>query len=701
MKKRYWGALALMALGVVAYGAGVRVAPLLPTKLDTAAITQTAKTYNALVERDKFGVPHISGPRDADVAFGLGYAHSEDDFATIVDAIVTTRGRAAESKGKDAAVGDYLVQLFRIWPTVDANYDSKITPAARAVMQGYADGVNLYAAQNRDKVPKGIFPLSGRDVSAGTMFRSPFFYGLDGILKHINEKKPKPDTGPPKGSNGIAIAPSRSDDGATRLLVNSHQPYEGMVAWYEAKLESGEGWHVAGGFFPGSPFMLHGHNANLGWASTVNKPDLADIYELTVDPKKPGQYQLDGEWKAFEKTVATFRVKVLGPIQWTVKRDVLWSVHGPVFETDHGTFALSYAGQGEVRQPNQYMAMNKATDLASWRAAMAIQALPSINFIYGDDKGNIGYLHNGQFPVRKDGVEWAGTLPGNRRDLVWGARVPFERLPQVWNPQSGFVFNSNNNPLIATAAADNMKPDSFAPHLGMQTNMTNRSLRTLETYALDTTITAAEFDAYKYDLSYSDQSILAGLIKEALTYDATGNPDLAAAQAILRSWNRSTDIANRGAALAVLMGEPIGRANEMGEPLPPLRPALDEAIIHLKTHFGRLDPTWGEVNRLIRGKVNVPIAGGPDVYRAVYAKKQEDGTLKANGGDTFIMFVTWDKNGGLSSRSIHQYGSATMDATSPHYADQAVMFANMQTKPVVFNRVDMAGQIHRSYRPGG
>jgi acyl-homoserine-lactone acylase len=66
---------------------------------------------------------------------------------------------------------------------------------------------------------------------------------------------------------------------------------------------------------------------------------------------------------------------------WTVKRDVLWSVHGPVFETDHGTFALSYAGQGEVRQPNQYMAMNKATDLTSWRAAMAIQALPSINFI--------------------------------------------------------------------------------------------------------------------------------------------------------------------------------------------------------------------------------------------------------------------------------------------------------------------------------
>ena len=700
MKKRYWAGLVLVGIVVTAYVAGVRLAPLLPTKLDSAAITQTAKTYNALVERDKFGVPHISGPRDADVAFGLGYAHSEDDFATIVDAIVTTRGQAAETKGKDAAVGDYLVQLLRVWKTVDAGYETQITPAARAVMQGYADGVNLYAAQHPAKVPAGIFPLSGRDVSAGTVFRSPFFYGLDGVFKHITTKAPPPETGPPKGSNGIAVAPSRSADGATRLLVNSHQPYEGMVAWYEAVLDSGEGWHVAGGFFPGSPFMLHGHNATLGWASTVNKPDLADVYKLTLDTAKPGQYLMDGEWKPFQKSVATFRVKIFGPILWTVKRPVLWSVHGPVFETDHGTFAVSYAGQGEVRQPNQYMAMNKATDLASWRAAMALQALPSINFIYADAKGNIGYLSNGQFPIRKDGVDWAGTLPGDRSDLLWTVRVPFARLPQVWNPTSGFVFNSNNNPLIATGTTDNIKAADVPPHLGLQTNMTNRALRVLETYAVDTSITAAEFEAYKYDLAFSDKSILAGLVTEALSYDASGSADLVEAQAILRKWDRRTDIANRGAALAVLMGEPIGRAAEMGEPLPPLRPALNAAISFLKTHYGRLDPTWGEVNRLIRGKVNVPIPGGPDVYRAVYAEKQANGTLKANGGDTFIMFVTWDKDGGLSSRSIHQYGSATLDATSPHYADQAVMFANMQTKPVLFNRTDLNGQIERSYRPG-
>jgi acyl-homoserine-lactone acylase len=55
-------------------------------------------------------------------------------------------------------------------------------------------------------------------------------------------------------------------------------------------LDSGEGWHVAGGFFPGSPFMLHGHNQHLGWANTVNGPDLVDVYKLVINPANPNQY---------------------------------------------------------------------------------------------------------------------------------------------------------------------------------------------------------------------------------------------------------------------------------------------------------------------------------------------------------------------------------------------------------------------------
>ncbi|MET0272603.1 MAG: penicillin acylase family protein, partial [Phenylobacterium sp.] len=120
----------------------------------------------------------------------------------------------------------------------------------------------------------------------------------------------------------------------------------------------------------------------------------------------------------------------------------------------------------------------------------------------------------------------------------------------------------------------------------------------------------------------------------------------------------------------------------------------------LKKAYGRVDPEWGEVNRLRRGTMDLPVDGGPDVYRAIYGKLDPDGRLHAVNGDCYLMFIEWDRNGKLTSRSIHQFGSATLDTTSRHYADQAPLFAAHQTKPVLFTEAELAGNISRAYRPG-
>jgi len=472
------------------------------------------------------------------------------------------------------------------------------------------------------------------------------------------------------------------------------------VAWYEAVLESGEGWHVAGGFFPGSPFMLHGHNEHLGWACTVNEPDLANVYKLTINPANANQYLLDGKWRDFEKSDAKIRVKIWGPLIWTVHRDVLWAEQGPVLKTDRGVFAVRYAGMNEMRQPLQYFRMDKARTADEWRAAMAVQALPSLNFTYADEKGNIGYVYNGLFPARKEGVDWKGELPGDRTDLIWRSYLPFEKTPQLWNPAAGFVFNSNNTPFRATAPADDMKPQDYSATLGIQTNMTNRAWRALETYGADTHITAETFRAYKYDLTYSARSDVARLVAEFLALDAGGDAEVRAAQEILRHWDRRTEVGNRGAALAVLTCQPVLMARMEGRTPPRTIDALRKAIATLKTHFGRLDPEWGAVNRFRRGKVDLPIDGGPDIYRAVYGEPQADGTLTAADGDTLIVFVTWDKAGKLSSESIHQFGSATTDEQSPHYADQSPLFVAMKTKPVLFWQEQLVGHMEADYRLG-
>jgi penicillin amidase/acyl-homoserine-lactone acylase len=701
-----------------------------PASPDTATLIAKAQQYNVRIKRDTFGVPHVIGRRDADVAFGLGFAHSEDDFQTLQQVALATRGQLAAVEGRKAAVADYLVHLLRVWETVNAKYEVDLPADVRQVLEAYADGVNYYAALHPDKVIRGLLPLSGKDIAAGFVFKTPFFYGLDKVLLKLNSPESHhtntaslslskygtdafeiTDEAIPVGSNGVAVSPSRSADGATRLLVNSHQPYAGPVSWYEAVLESGEGWHVAGGFFPGSPFMLHGHNEHLGWANTVNEPDLIDVYRLTINPANPNQYRLDGQWRDFERKDAKLRVKIWGPIIWPVHREVLYAAQGPVLRTDHGVFAIRYAGIDNVRQPLEYYRLNKAANLAEWRAALTLQAIPSLNFVYADEKANIGYVYNGLFPVRREenGLDWQGVLPGDRADLIWHSYLPFEKIPQIWNPPGGLVFNSNNTPFHAADPGDDVKPQDFSSTLGIQNNMTNRAWRAIETFGADTHITAETFRAYKFDLNYSEHSDVAELVDEAVTLDPGKDADseeIRQAQQILKRWDHRTNVSNRSAALAILMGEPVLRARieVQGKPQPPsqtqIMAGLRDAVHTLKSHFGRLDPEWGQVNRLRRGKVDMAIDGGPDIYRAVYALKQPDGTLTAAGGDTFIMFVTWDKAGRLLSESIHQFGSATLDQDSRHYADQSPLFVAMKTKPVLFTQEQLQGNIEAEYQPG-
>lgn len=688
-------ALALLGLlvGVTASlaGYGYFTAPRAP---DLKPLIAKAKDYDVRIRRDRFGVPHILGRTDNDAAFGLAFAQAEDDFDTLQEVVLATRGQAAASNGTKGLGTDYVVRLLDVWGIVGRDYEAKLPADVKGLMQAYADGANLYAAQHPDKVKPGLLPLTARDIAAGFVFKTPFFYGLDETLKDLRSAKPDKT---PLGSNGVAVAPRRSADGATRLLVNSHQPYAGPVAWYEAVVESGQGWHVAGGFFPGSPFMLHGHNAHLGWANTVDSPDLIDVYKLVVNDK--GQYRLDGRWVEFAKRRTVIKVKLWGPFSVPVPMTMLNSAQGPVMKTKAGYFAIRYAGMGEVRQPLQYWRLNKAQNIDEWKAAMGLQALPSINYLYADEKGNIGYVYNGLFPERKPGVDWKGTLPGDRSDLIWTRYLPFDRVPQIWNPAGGLVFNANNTPFAATAGDDGLKPADFPDWMGIQTNMTNRSYREQETFGADPSITGEEFAAYKFDIAYSRRSEVGLMLAELSKVDPGNDLDLAKALLLLARWDMRASQDSRAAALAILSAQALHDGKEDGKPLTPVD-ALRQTMRSLKLNFGRIDPAWGEVNRIRRGPVDLGIDGGPDTLRAVYGKPDPKGRLVASAGDTLIMFVSWDRFGVLSSRSIHQFGSATLDAASRHYADQTPLFVKMQLKPVLFTEDQLAGNVEADYRPG-
>jgi len=270
---------------------------------ETIAITDSV--FSAKIERDEWGVPHIYGKRDADVSFGLAYAHAQDDYKTIEDVIFALRGELASIYGRDAAVNDYYVHLMNFWNTIEERYESEVADDVKLLCDGYAAGINLFLDDFPDQRRKQLSNLTGRDVVAGFSHKMPLMFGLDGVLKKLAKEKPPEfigygdelQSGPfdMVASNVMAVAPQRSGDGYTRLWLNTHQPWDGPVSWYEAHLVSEEGWDFFGALFPGSPVPFIGHNPYLGWSHTVNSPDLVDVYKLTINKQNKNQYQQSAE----------------------------------------------------------------------------------------------------------------------------------------------------------------------------------------------------------------------------------------------------------------------------------------------------------------------------------------------------------------------------------------------------------------------
>jgi penicillin amidase/acyl-homoserine-lactone acylase len=149
----------------------------------------------------------------------------------------------------------------------------------------------------------------------------------------------------------------------------------------------------------------------------------------------------------------------------------------------------------------------------------------------------------------------------------------------------------------------------------------------------------------------------------------------------------------------VLTAQPVLMARFFGRDVPDTWDTFVDIAHHLKKAHGRIDVPWSTVNRLRRGTLDIGLGGGPDILHAVYGGDPKDGTVTARAGDCYVLMVAFDKNGPVS-RSIHQYGSATLDETSPHYADQSPLFARRQMKPVWLDEADIRANLESEYRPG-
>ncbi len=662
---------------------------------------------NIKIARDKWGVPHIYAKTDAEVSYGLAWANAEDDFKTMQLTLLAGKGMVGKLKGKEGATIDYVVALLRCREVVEEQFDKALSPEYKALIAGYVAGINAYAAKHPEEVlVKGSFPTNVKEYATSTVLSLSMISGVDGVLQRIFKEKVKAlDEFKAAGSNAIAIHSSKTTDGNAYLAINPHQPLEGPVAWYEAHLCSEEGMNILGALFPGGPVIFVGVNENLGWTHTVNYQDKVDVFQLEMNPANKKQYKFDGKWETLEEKKVKLKVK-MGAFIIPVKKIALWSKYGATIQTKQGTFSVRFSANQDIRGIEQWYKMNKARNFSEFYKAMQMTAIPGFNTIYADKNDTIFYVSNGKIPIRKEGYDWKNTIPGNTSKTLWNDFHPLKDLPQYTNPASGYLFNANHTPFNATGVNDNLKAKDFDQTMGYETKDNNRSIRFQEMFVQYDKISFEDFKRIKFDGQFPQNKLyFPAETDELFKLNPSEYADIQPLIENINAWNRKTDVDNKGAAIFLVMlnyftAELATKGGVDGYVI-----SKDEAITafryvksYMMEHFGRTDISLGELQKLVRGSIEKPSWGMPDVITAMHARPYKDGKLKVTQGESYIGIVKFPKVGLPEIETVLNFGQSTHE-DSPHFADQMDLYLNHQTKKMTLDKAEVLRTAERVYSP--
>ncbi len=500
------------------------------------------------IVRDSFGVPHIFAKTDAEVAYGLAWATCEDDFETLQWSLLAGKGMMGRHLGKDGAVIDYVNKLLRISQVVEEKYDTSFSDHFNDMLESFAQALNKYARQNKKEVlVKKAFPVSAKDMAKGYVFAMSLMSGVDGVLKKImtGEIFDTDERFRGVGSNAFAFNSRMTKDGNVYLNINSHQPIEGPLSWYEAHLCSEEGWNIVGGLFHGCVSILHGTNEYLGWAHTYNDFDPVDVFQLTMNPTKRNQYKFDGEWLDLEESKAKLVVKISEgfPLKISVKKKVWWSKYGATLKTKYGTFAVRLGANQVITAPEEWFWLNKTKNFTEFKKVLDMQGMARMTVVYADRYDTIYALSNGLIPRRNPEFDWRNVVPGDTSATLWTEFHPIKNLPQNLNPDCGYVFNVNNSPFEATCEDNDLLIENYESSMGFNMVKTNRSERFMELMHQyeGEGIDWNDFLRIKYDAQMPDSIIFINGININLIKDLDPKkyPDLADAIGNIKRWKEA------------------------------------------------------------------------------------------------------------------------------------------------------------------
>ena len=713
-------------------------APLFPKPLHAGPSLAEQVT----IRRDNFGVPHILADTEEAAAFGMGYAQAEDHAVEIARRFITARGEQAKFFGTGAE-SDFRMKRYGNHEVARDRFH-ELSTLFQSMMNAYAAGFNLYVERNRKQLPDWIPAFTGVDVLAQGRAEVMRFAFSEAMISGVQMKYPADSQAGAisstlkrsdvaegygqdlMGSNMWALAGSRTTSGKTILLGNPHQPWAAL--YWEAHITVPGKINFYGSTFVGRPVLTTGFNEYLGWSHTVNYPDLADIYVLTLDPKNPEAYIFDGKPMPLTKKEVAVEIKQPDGKIGTERRTYRYSHLGPVIhQTRDKAFAIKSAILDEFRYYEEWYALSKSKNLQEFIANLKSNHIPMFNIAYADVDGNIMYVWNGTVPKRlDDGTDYSAEVPAGTSKYVWKEMHRLEELPQLINPAGGYVQNCNDPPWWTSLRAP-LDPRKYPSYIEPGHRLLLRSQMSLEMLEGQQKFSLEDVKRLKYQ----SRMMVADRVKPDLikAIRAVENPsaDLKRGLAIIEAWDNSVSRDSRGSVLFKKFWDAYAQENktpyaiawDVNNPAKTPRGLSDaklavrlfeEAVKWTKKTYGSEDVAWGEVHRLRLGETDLPVGGESGLYgvfRVVQYAAAPDGKLvigsvekgkpMQGGGDGWIFAVEFSKP--VVAYSVLAYGE-TSDTRSKHSTDQAALFANQQYKKALFSEAEIKANTERTYHPG-
>src|SRR5215468_2433829 len=330
-------------------------------------------------------------------------------------------------------------------------------------------------------------------------------------------------------ANGPKVAGVKS-----MLAGDPHLPQTVPSIWYQVAL-SAPGLSVTGVSVPGLPGVLIGHNAHIAWSLTDTENQATLFYAERTSKSRPGQYFWRGAWRRMRQVHYTIPVRGGSAAHLTVNI----TVHGPVMTQAGQTTSVDWMGNIPSPDISVMVGVTHAHDFAQFRAALAAWRAPSQNFVYADNRGNIGAISAGYYPLVRHGDPWL-PMPGTGADDVAGV-IPYASVPQVYDPPGHVVATANQRPV----------GPSYPYYIGTSANFFDPGYRAGEIYASlrgQRGMRPASFAAIQLGLTDRlAQQIVPRLL--AALRDGQPSAQQRAAAAVLRGWDGNMAQTSAAAAL--------------------------------------------------------------------------------------------------------------------------------------------------------